>query len=574
GAFVPLEPTHPEDRLNFIINDVNAKIMLASAKHRKKFADIPGVVTYVVDKSLEHDNPFVGNKIVTRPSTGNAAYLIFTSGTTGLPKGTIISHRAFATSATEHAPAILMTSRSRVLQFSNLCFDASIMEILTSLITGACVCIPSDEERMNDVPGAIRRMSVNWTLLTPSVAEVLNPDSVPSLEVLVTGGEAMQERHIVKWSGKTSLVNAYGPSETAVIATTSLKVDEHKRVVDDDPAVIGRAVGCRSWIVDPTDHTQLMPIGSIGELVVEGNTVARGYLNNVDKTSMAFVPRPSFMDQADEVAGGGLVYKTGDLVRYRSDGSIVYVSRKDTQIKLNGLRIELGEIEHHVKKRLPDNVQSVVEMVAPSGQERSLAVFFCIAATNTEESDKGKLLLSMTDNATSLCRKLKADLAGAVPAYMIPSIFVPLSRMPWTASGKLDRTHLCKIVSKLSVEETAPLKLASGGDKRSPITEMEKYLQKLWERILSLQPNSATLDDSFFVLGGDSVQAMKLVAAARAEKISLSVLDIFRKPTLTDMASACGFLEESDSAVLKPFGLLGDVDSLERLLNEIVAQCR
>ena len=574
GAFVPLEPTHPDDRLNFVINDVDAKIMLASAKHRKKFANIPGVVTYVVDKSLEHDNPLGGNKIVTRPSTGNAAYLIFTSGTTGLPKGTIISHRAFSTSATEHAPAILMTSRSRVLQFSNLCFDASIMEILTSLITGACVCIPSDEERMNDIPGAIRRMSVNWTLLTPSVAEVLNPDSVPSLEVLVTGGEAMQERHIVKWSGKTSLVNAYGPSETAVIATTSLKVDEHKRVVDDDPAVIGRAVGCRSWIVDPTDHTQLMPIGSIGELIVEGNTVARGYLNNEEKTSMAFVPRPSFMDQADEVAGEGLVYKTGDLVRLRSDGSIVYVSRKDTQIKLNGLRIELGEIEHHVKKRLPDDVQSVVEMVAPSGQERSLAVFFCIAATNTEESDNGKLLLSMTDNATSLCRKLKADLAGAVPAYMIPSLFVPLSRMPWTASGKLDRTHLCKIVSQLSVEDTAPLKLASGGNKRSPITEMEKRIQKLWERILSLKSDSATLDDSFFVLGGDSVQAMKLVAAARAEKISLSVLDIFRKPTLTDMASACSLLEESDPAVLKPFGLLGAVDGLERLLIEIVAQCR
>ncbi|KAL8995122.1 MAG: hypothetical protein Q9169_005085 [Polycauliona sp. 2 TL-2023] len=572
GAFVPLEPTHPDDRLKFIISDVSARIILTSAKYSNKFTDYPGIVTHVVAKTLEQDHA-LRQEPISPASTANASYLIFTSGTTGLPKGTIISHRAFTTSATEHAPAILMTPKSRVLQFSNLCFDASIMEILSSLIAGACVCIPSDEERMNDIPGAVRRMSANWTLLTPSVAEVLIPDSVPSLQVLVTGGEAMQARHIAKWSGKTSLINAYGPSETAVIATTSIKVDEQRRLVDHDPTVIGRAVGCRSWVVNPQDHTQLMPIGSVGELVVEGNTVARGYLNNAEKTAKSFVPRPAFMEQISQDALGdakSLVYKTGDLVRYRSDGKIVYVSRKDTQIKLNGLRIELGEIEHHVKKRLPENIQTAVEMVAPAGQERTLAMFFSAVAEDGN-ADQGTLLQSMTDGTTSICRKLKADLAGALPAYMIPSLYVPLTRMPWTASGKLDRTHLCQIVSKLSVEETGPLKLAIGSDRRMPTTEMEKQLQKLWERILG---QSATLDDSFFVVGGDSVQAMKLVAAARAEKISLSVLDIFRKPTLADMAGACSPLEGGDESVLKPFGLLTNVDSLDQLLDEMITQCR
>ncbi|KAL8671338.1 MAG: hypothetical protein Q9168_004162 [Polycauliona sp. 1 TL-2023] len=568
GAFVPLEPTHPDDRLKFIISDVNARIILTSGKYSDKFADYPGVVTHVVDPTLERDNA-LRKESISPPTTANASYLIFTSGTTGLPKGTIITHRAFTTSATEHALAMLMTPRSRVLQFSNLCFDASIMEILTSLITGACVCIPSDEERMNDIPGAVRRMSANWTLLTPSVAEVLNPESVPSLQVLVTGGEAMQARHIAKWSGKTSLVNAYGPSETAVVATTSIKVDEQRRLVDQDPTVIGHAVGCRTWVVNAQDHTQLMPIGSVGELVIEGNTVARGYLNNEEKTAKSFVPRPAFMEQNAQESQ--VVYKTGDLVRYRSDGNIVYVSRKDTQIKLNGLRIELGEIEHHVKKRLPENVQTAVEMVAPSGQERTLAVFFCIPTTEIKDADQRKILQTMTDDTTSLCRTLKADLAGALPAYMIPSLFVPLSRMPWTVSGKLDRTHLCQIVSKLSMEETGPLKLAVSSDKRMPTTEMEKRLQKLWERILG---QTATLDDSFFVVGGDSVQAMKLVAAARAEMISLSVLDIFRKPTLAAMAGACSLLEGGDDAVLKPFGLLANVGALDQLVDEIVTQCR
>ncbi|KAL8722265.1 MAG: hypothetical protein Q9225_001212 [Loekoesia sp. 1 TL-2023] len=584
GAFVPLEPTHPESRLKFIVSDVNAQLILSSRKHSKKFVGYPGVTTHVVDNSLEQANQPLLEQDASKPDSANAAYLIFTSGTTGLPKGTIISHQAFATGATEHAPRILMRQDSRVLQFSNLCFDASVMEILTSLMTGACVCIPSDEERMNDISGAVRRMSVNWTLLTPSVAEVLNPESVPSLKVLVTGGEAMQARHIAKWSGKTSLVNAYGPSECAVIATTSIKVDEHKRTVDTDPSVIGHAVGGRSWVVNPQDHYQLMPIGSVGELIIEGNTVARGYLNNEEKTAKAFVARPPFMDQVgQEVAGDPtkLVYKTGDLVRYRPDGSIVYVSRKDTQIKLNGLRIELGEIEHHVKQKLPEDIQIAVEMVAPSGRKRTLAVFFCSSgnqtdtqATDSNSSEEAPLLQPMTEVNASLCRKLKADLAGSLPAYMIPSLFVPLSRMPWTASGKLDRTRLCRLVAKLSREETAPLKLASVSQKRMPTTEMEIRLRKMWEQILNLKPETSTLDDSFFVVGGDSVQAMKLVAAARAEKVSLSVLDIFRKPTLADMASACSLLEEGDQSILKPFGLLSGTDALDQLLDEIVAQCR
>ncbi|KAL9133158.1 MAG: hypothetical protein Q9175_005664 [Cornicularia normoerica] len=577
GAFVPLEPTHPDNRIKFIMDDVKARVVLTSSKYMEKFRSFTDVTTLVVDESLaSHIGPMTMTNL-SMPTPDNAAYLIFTSGTTGLPKGTIISHRAFATGATEHAPEILMTKASRVLQFSNLCFDASIMEILTSLITGACVCIPSDEERMNNISGAISRMSVNWTLLTPSVAKVLRPEDVPSLKVLVTGGEAMQAGHIAKWVGKTSIVNAYGPSECAVIATTSTKVDEQGHVLNDDPAVIGRAVGCRSWVVDPQDHGRLMPIGSVGELVLQGNTVARGYLNNEEKTHKAFVASPSWM-LSDVHDMAKLIYKTGDLVRYNSDGTIVYISRKDSQIKLNGLRIELGEIEHHVKQNIPGDLQTAVEMVAPAGQQSLLAMFFASSDHETRSepvhADKDPYLLQMSDTAISLCKALKASLAGALPTYMIPSLFIPLSQMPWTASGKLDRLRLAKIVLSLSKDDTAPFKLASTTNKRDPTTDMEKKLRSMWETVLSLEPASATLDDSFFVLGGDSVQAMRLVAAARAEKTSLSVLDIFRTPTLVEMARACNPLEEEDQTVLKQFGLLTNVETLDQLLDEIVAQCR
>ena len=579
GAFVPLEPSHPESRIKYIIDNVGARLVLCSERYCEKFADMPGVETFVVDESLpRRPQPSAPSGVaVKKPTPANAAYLIFTSGTTGLPKGTVISHHAFATGATSHAPAILMRQSSRVLQFSNLCFDASVMEILTTLITGACICIPSDEERMNNISGAINRMGVTWTLLTPSVANMLDPEKVPSLQVLVTGGEAMQARHIAKWCSSTALVNAYGPSECAVIATTSVKVDLDGSRLNEDSSNIGRGVGCRCWVVNPHDHNQLMPVGSVGELIIEGNTVARGYLNNEEKTAKAFVTRPDWMSYNDDeiVAGHSrLLYKTGDLVRYNTAGDLIYVARKDTQVKLNGLRIELGDIEHHVKEHLPDRIEAAVEMAAPAGQPTALAAFIC-PKENSPSTDA--LILPMSEKITALGKDLKMKLTKALPGYMVPSLYFPISHMPWTASGKLDRVRLRKAVTALPQEELAPFRLASSSSRKKnqePSTEMEKSLQRLWASFLGISPESISTNDNFFDIGGDSVIGMKLGSAARAERISLSVFDIFRKPTLAEMAEACTELEEDREAVSKQFSLLGDIlGNLDQYLDELAGHC-
>lgn len=572
AAFVPIEPSHPEGRIKFIVSNIDAKIVLCSPKYSEKFATYTDVKTLVIDEDIMQQPLPVPDSTMQVAKTTDPAYLIFTSGTTGLPKGTIISHRAFATSAAEHAPAILMRQTSRVLQFSNLCFDASIMEILTTLTVGACVCIPSDEERMNNIPGAISRMSVNWTLLTPSVANVLQPESCASLKVLVTGGEAMQPRHIAKWRDSTALVNAYGPSECSVIATTSLKVDEKKKLVDSDPTIIGHAVGCRGWVVDANNHDRLLPIGSIGELVLEGNTLANGYLNNEEKTAKAFVQCPAWMTSLEPTSSPRLMYKTGDLVRYDSDGKFIYCVRKDTQIKLNGLRIELGEIEYHVKQKLPENVSSAVAMVAPAGQESAIAAFF-VSSESAAKDAEGTNVLPISTDDVGMCKALKKELATALPSYMIPSLFIPISRIPWTASGKIDQPRLCKIVAAMSKEDVVPYKLAKSSQKRRPVTDMEKTLGSIWESILGLETGAVSLDDGFFVLGGDSVQAMRLVAAARADRISISTLDIFRKPLLWEMAEACNLLEDEEQALMRPFGLLKAEDNLDQLLDEVSSQC-
>lgn len=221
-----------------------------------------------------------------------------------------------------------MGSDSRVLQFASHTFDASVMEMLSCLIVGGCVCIPSDMDRMNDIPGVIRKFEVTWTLLTPSVANTLSPKSVPSLKTLVTGGEAMSSGHIAKWKGKNiCLINAYGPSEASVIASTSTKVDERGVEVDSDTSSIGHAVGGRNWVVDPRDYNKLTM--GIGELVVEGHHVAKGYLNNEQKTAQAFVSGTKWMK---EVGAKEKMYRTGDLVRWNSDGTLSFVARKDTQV--------------------------------------------------------------------------------------------------------------------------------------------------------------------------------------------------------------------------------------------------
>ncbi|KAI9150478.1 Nonribosomal peptide synthase atnA [Paramyrothecium foliicola] len=583
GAFVPLDPAHPPERISYLLQNVGAELILCSPSLQKKF-ESSGIKTFALSQTSMSLLPEMSaTPLQVEVGPKNPAYIIFTSGTTGLPKGTIIEHGAFTTGGIAHAKAIKMTSTSRVLQFASHTFDASIMEILSTLLVGGCICIPSDEDRLNDLAAVIRDFNVNWTLLTPSVANVLKPGSVPSLKVLVTGGEAMSRDHITKWANEAALVNAYGPSETSVIAATSTKVDESGTVLNREPACIGNAVGSRSWVVDPRNHNRLMPIGSIGELVVEGPIVARGYLNNEVKTQQAFISHPQWRENmALPGTRKDRMYKTGDLVVYNSDGSINYIGRKDTQIKLNGQRIELGEIEHHVKINLPADAQSTVDLVVPQSKTstKALAVFFTVEEQLIQDDDNqntasaiDEILLPMSASIVSLGESLKLALGSALPSYMVPTIFIPVTKMPWTLSGKLDRQRLKSIVTRIPLQTISSYKLAGASQKRKPTTLMQAKLQKVWQKVLDLGAKSISKDDNFFRLGGDSVTAMKLVAAARNERIALTVLDAFRHPRLSEMALACGRLSDASATTVKAMSLLKDVASPSSLLDELADLC-
>lgn len=243
-------------------------------------------------------------------------------------------------------------------------------------------------------------------------------------------------------------------------------------------------------------------------------------------------------------------------------------------MKLHGQRLELGEIEHHVKRNLPIDTQSAVELISISGATKALAVFLC---TQTEEpASQEDILLPMSDSVRSTATELETAISAALPAYMVPSVYVPVASMPMTSSGKLDRRRLRTVCQSLSGDQIAGYKLARRTG-RQPSTEMEKLLAQLWEAVLSLD-YSVGADDNFFKCTGDSITAMKLIAAARAKGVALTVADIFRKPTLSELAADATMLSGVDAlsspTVIEPFSLLRTDKPVAELIAELAFQCR
>ncbi|EFQ97050.1 hypothetical protein MGYG_00094 [Nannizzia gypsea CBS 118893] len=586
GAFVSLDPSHPEQRLANLIEDVGAEVVLCSSRLHDKIRKIVKKAVVLDSKTIQQfpKQPSLQPDNYADPS--NAAYVIFTSGTTGKPKGTVIEHAAICTGSAAHGKALLMDSSSRVLQFASYTFDASVTEILTALQVGATVYVPSDEERMNDLQDVIAKGKVNWTLLTPSVLSTLKPQKVPTLKTIVTGGEAMSEKAIKEWVGGPAVVNAYGPTEASVVASASLKVNKAGVSVDQNRSNIGTACGCRTWVVDPRNINRLMPVGAVGELLIEGRTVARGYINNPEKTSEVFISNPSFSRERrfrSLFSHRHRMYRSGDLVRYNPDGSINYISRKDTQIKLNGQRIELGEIEYHCKVNLPDQTQAGVDLIVPSDRaKKTLAVFFSVPSarsqpltlTNTDGSPADELLLPMNDAIRTIAKTLETKLGTSIPTYMVPHLFIPMTKLPWSAAGKLDRNRLRNITQALSKESIKSFRLTGVAGKRNISTGLESKLQALWESALDLPKGSVGAGDSFFRLGGDSLAAMQLSGSARSSGISLTFANIFKHPILADMASTCVMLKGGPSTEVRPFSLLKANESIDAIKTEVSQLCR
>ncbi|EAS31819.2 amino acid adenylation domain-containing protein [Coccidioides immitis RS] len=530
AAFVLLDPAHPDERLQVICQDVGANVILTSTLYKQTssgLADTVIVVPYIADISGPEDTATVIRREKKTSSTSrNAAYVSYTSGSTGKPKGIVIEHASMCTNALSSSEAQNLTGSSRVLQFASYAFDVSIHETLVPLMLGGCVCVPSDSQRVNNLQEAIIELCVNWMELTPSVARLLTPEEIPAVKTMVVGGESMPPTEIARWAARMRLVIAYGPAECTVVSTVQAHV-----AVDGDPLNIGRGYGGTTWVVEAENHNKLVPIGAAGELLIGGPIVGREYLNRPQQTTDAFVASPPWMTSKGE---SSRVYKTGDLVRQLADGTLVYLGRKDTQVKLRGQRIELGEIEHFARDIFP-GAAVAVEMGKLYHGRPALVLFVewePFKDGTIQGSDDGSLPFCKPNHLFEInIPKVKARLDGAFPRYMVPELLIPLRAMPLSQTTKVDRKSLRSMISKLTKNDLQAYRLTSNHSGR-----LGMEFIRLIAHVLALSPDEILEDDDFFHLGGDSISAIKL--AKETQKIPglmLTVTDIFQTPVISQL---------------------------------------
>ncbi|KAL7749284.1 hypothetical protein RI367_005436 [Sorochytrium milnesiophthora] len=551
GAYVPLDPKHPADRLQYIVGNVDATVVLAHAQHAHLFdGATPSVHTVVLD-DLDLSSHSIGSPIVQGLQPSNLAYVIYTSGSTGLPKGVLLEHGPAVLSVTSQVRLYRTSSTTRMLQFSNYAFDVSVGEVFMTLAAGGCLCIALRERLLNDVCSVINSMSVNCAALTPSVINLIDPLLVPGLQTLSTGGEEASQDLVKRWANRVRLLNVYGPTETLIACFGHEATDE-----TTSPARIGRPFGmARGYVLD--DQLQLVPAGAVGELCVSGPQLARGYLKDPAKTAAAFVPHP--------FVAGERLYRTGDLVRQLADGALEILGRKDTQVKLNGLRIDTGEVDAAVVGS-GAVVQAYTVLVEDSGsgvegKKKRLTTF--VVPTFIDNSGGEEASVVDGDQQLALVQECVRTATAAartkLPQYMVPTRWLPVTRMPLNSSGKTDRRALLRLLAGVDVGRLAVF-MGASDVKEPPRTDNERLLHKLWCELFLLSGSEVGRDDSFFQLGGDSIKAIHFVQKLRALGYALLVTQVMQLHKLCDMAKALSATDVKHRStapdVLEPFSLL------------------
>ncbi|KAK4442764.1 hypothetical protein QBC34DRAFT_488678 [Podospora aff. communis PSN243] len=579
ATLVMMDPSLPLARLQNMGKQVGAKVMISSAlQHDLAREILPEGQHIAVESNAFKAIP--DSFLVTPPKLPEVPpsalmYIIFTSGSTGTPKGVQISHRTYTSSAYPRAAAVGYNEQSRVLDFASYAFDVSIDSMLLTLANGGCLCIPSDEDRLNDINGVIRQMQVNYAGITPSVARILDLDVIASLTALGLGGEAASATDVNRWGQHTRIVIGYGPCECTIGCTVNSSAATGR-----DYITIGPGNGAAMWVVDPNDHDVLMPVGAVGELLVEGPIVGQGYLFDSEKTAAAFVHDPKWLVQGhrDHPGRTGRLYKTGDLGRYDpfGTGEIVFVGRKDTQVKLRGQRVELGEIESQLKARLPADINVIAEVIAPAGSAASQHTLVAFIAPQSSKRDDTKEIESaqLSDELNEALSKANAEVSEVLPRYMVPNAYIPVNFIPTLISGKTDRKRLRQFGTTVDLKSLADQTVpASAPGTSKPLTDMGRRLQQAWGQILKVDGAAIRSDDNFFALGGDSLAAMKLVTLCREQGLDLSVTSTFGNPTLSAMAEVTHIIgESSDDTARAPFSMAPQ--PLEAARNEASQICR
>ncbi|CAI7665388.1 unnamed protein product [Penicillium discolor] len=450
GAFLLMDISFADEYVKQTCTKIEAPLVLTSGLQVDRARSL-GLPVLVVGGPLladdeENDTDFQCADV--QPS--NACHGLFTSGSSGDPRLVVIDHAAVCTAwAQPTATQLMLSSSSRILQFGSHAFGACVAEYLGAMIHGASPELGPG----NDVAEPIRMLNANFITLTPSASRLLNPSQVPSLQVVVLAGEALSPLDLEKWQGRVQLKCMYGLAETAAF---SLLADLTK------PNSNYREIGVpthtwKCWIVDTNNVEDLVPPGGVGELLLEGPSLGRGYLNDPARTAQSYIPAPSWLMQIRPMAPHGYrCLKTGDLVRYSPNGTLEYIRRKDvTEVKIRGQRMDLTDVERHLARQYPTATRVVADVIIPSddiGHNGALLVGFVYTESpqRNMQNENDDIFASSTIESREKATNALSVLKEVLPTFMVPDIIVGVNRIPTTTSGKLHRDRLRRLASGLS----------------------------------------------------------------------------------------------------------------------------
>ncbi|MFD9375440.1 amino acid adenylation domain-containing protein [Streptomyces sp. NPDC059999] len=495
AAYLPVDPEYPTERIAFMLDDARPVLVL---------------------RELPQTDDQASHRPASAVAPENPAYVIYTSGSTGRPKGVVVPHTGLASFAAAEIERFDVDAHSRVLQFASPSFDASVLELVMTFAAGAALVVPSEGPLAGEVLARVlEEERVTHALIPPAALASVPAGPFARFRSLIVGGDAGSAELVDRWAPGRRMVNAYGPTESTVVATTSAPLVAGSGV----PSIGTPIEGTRTYVLDAA----LRPVapGVAGELYLAGAGLARGYLARPALTAERFTADP-------HGPSGSRMYRTGDLARWTRTGELEYLGRSDDQVKVRGFRIELGEI------------QTVL------GSHASIAQNAVIVREDQPGTKRLVAYLTPAPGATPDSETLRAHVAARLPDHMVPSAFVTLDVLPLTVHGKLDRKAL-----------PAPgLDTTPGG--RGPRSAQEEVLCGLFGEVLKV--DRVGIDDSFFELGGDSITSIQLVSRIRSVLgVKLSNRGIFETPTVARLMDKLGSGQDGDGfEVLLPLRPAGE----------------
>ena len=492
AVYLPLEPGHPLQRQQYILENAGAVLLLHDGQHALS-AEMPGLDISLIEAAQADLSLALMQR---RPDSEAPCMVLYTSGTTGHPKGVLLSQRNLAHFTAWYAAYVQLTEHSRVLQFSSLSFDSSLIDIFPTLIQGAELIVPSDDERRDPLQlvELIRRQQLTHAFLPPALLSILPLDQLQGLEHVMTGGDVCEPYVIKHLTRQCRLYNLYGPTEATVLITA------RQLQAGDSNRTLGSPIA-NSQVLILDEDFQPVAEQTVGELYIVGPGVCLGYLNNPQQTAERYLQLP--LPEGESLRA----YRTGDMAKWTADG-IELCGRRDNQVKIRGFRVEPEEIERCLRdSQLFRQVAVVID------SNRRILAF----------------LAQPQEDQTGAAREaLKAHAVQFLPDYMQPAAWTELASMPYASNGKVDRKALLEL----------PVSFLENHQRRLPETADEAQLLDLWAELLELPASDISTDESFFNLGGHSILLSRMLLRLREQfGRSISINRFIEVPTIAKLAT-------------------------------------